>query len=588
MENAYFYLMKMAWRHVGSRKRLFVITYVFFILANIVHMLEPLVIGYAFNTLQTGGAGAFTSFTFWLVVITLMVPAFWLLHGPARIWEQQLAYIVERRLRQKLFRTLTRLPMSWHNDHHSGETHDKVEKAANALGRFAQSGFEPLATFVRAVVSVIAMTLLFPLFGWLSAVALLVILLIMNRFDQYLFVNRRTINEREHGVAQLFFDYVTNIKSIITLRLERLVEQSYSQGLGQIYQPLRKNILVNEFKWGSLGNMIAVATFLLLLLYVYVNIGSGETILLGTLFAFYGYINRFTESFFDFASQWGDLVQWQTDVHSVDSIVAAHDELGPAKNLRGDIRSWQQIQISNLNFSHADARGNVNQLDAVTLDLQRGTTVALVGESGSGKSTLLHLLRGLYAPDRAKLVIDERPYNFGILRKITTLVPQDPEVFDNTIGYNISLGLDHTPQEITQAIALAKFDPVLERLEKGLETSIKERGVNLSGGEKQRLALARAIFTAKDSSLILMDESTSSVDSGNELEIYRNMFEHFQDHCIIAAVHRLHLLPLFDVVYVLDQGKIIEQGSFAELTAQQDGVLAKMWQRYVVTLESQD
>lgn len=587
MENSYTYLLKLAWQNVGSRKRLFLTTYVFFILANIVHMLDPLIIGYAFNSLQLGGEGVLLRFTGWLALLTLMVPVFWSLHGPARIWERQLAYIIERRFRQKMFKILTQMPMAWHNDHHSGETHDKVEKAANALHRFSEGGFEPLATFVKAIVSVVAITIIFPSFGWLSILALAVILVVMNRFDKYLFTNRRIINEREHDVAQLFFDYVTNIKSIITLRLEKLVRHSYSQGLGRIFPPLRKNIYVNEFKWGSIGNMVALVTFTLLFMYVWVQLKQGEVILLGSLFAYYGYIGRFTGAFFDFAWQWGDLVQEQTDAHSVDSIVEEYEKLEEKRNYKGNIDGWKEIKVDGLYFSHSDARGNENHLDNVSIEFRRGATVALVGESGSGKSTLLHLLRGLYPPEKAKLAVDDNNHDLGILSTITTLVPQDPEVFDNTIGYNISLGLDHTDEEITQAVRLARFEPVLKRLEKGLETSIKERGVNLSGGEKQRLALARAIFTAKDSSLILMDESTSSVDPGNELEIYKNMFDHFNDRCIVAAIHRLHLLPLFDSVYVLERGKVIESGSFAELTAKKNGVLADMWQNYLATLDNE-
>lgn len=580
MENAYLYLLKSAWQNVGSRKRLFVVTYFFFILANVIHMLEPLVIGYAFNSLQLGGEGALLRFTGWLVIITLMVPLFWSLHGPARIWERQLAYVIERRFRQKMFKMLTQMPMAWHNDHHSGETHDKVEKAANALGRFSQGGFEPLATFVQAIASVVAIVVFFPSFGWLSVLALIVILFVMNRFDRYLLVNRKTINEREHNVAQLFFDYVTNIKSIITLRLEKLVGESYSQGLGRIFPPLRKNIYVNEFKWASIGNMVAMVTFALLFFYVFVSLRQGETILLGTLFAFYGYINRFTGAFFNFAWQWGDLVQAHTDAQSVNSIVEAYNQIDRRRTYKSDISNWHDIEVRGLYFSHADASGNVNHLDDVSLRLMRGSTVALVGESGSGKSTLLHLLRGLYPPDKAKLVIDGSTYDIGILSTITTLVPQDPEVFDSTIGYNISLGLEHTDEEVQEAVRLARFTPVLERLDKGLETSIKERGVNLSGGEKQRLALARAIFTAKDSSLILMDESTSSVDPSNELEIYKKMFAHFKDHCIVSAIHRLHLLPLFDVIYVLDSGRVIEHGTFRELVQREDGMLKGKWEEY--------
>ena len=587
MQNPYIYLMKLAWQNVGSRKPLFILTYTFVVIASLVNMLDPLIIGFALNSLQSGGDDVLLKFTGWLLLATLLTPIFWIFHGTSRIWENQLSFHIERRFRQRLFRILTRMPMAWHNDHHSGETHDKVEKAAHALAHFSKDSYEPLMTFVRAIVSVVAITVLFPSFGWLSVIALVIILMVMSRFDKYLIENRKTINDRRHYVAQLFFDYVTNIKSIITLRLEDLVGKTYSRGLGRIFPPLRKNIYVNETKWASQSHMLAAVTFVLLFLYVFTKLRSGEAVLIGSLFAFYGYIGRFHTTFYHFAGLWGGLVQQQTDAHAVDSIVKAYEKIEKQRDYKGDVSDWQHIKVSNLRFSHADASGSVNHLDDITINLHRGQNIALVGESGSGKSTLLHLLRGLYPPENADVTIDKKSHSLNLLSTITTLVPQDPEVFDNTIGYNISLGLEHTDAEIQQAIKLAKFDLVLERLEKGLETSIKERGVNLSGGEKQRLALARAIFTVKDSSLILMDESTSSVDSGNEIEIYKSIFKRFNDRCIVSAIHRLHLLPLFDVVYIIEKGRVIEQGSFAELTAQKDGVLASMWKKYLATLDNE-
>ena len=107
---------------------------------------------------------------------------------------------------------------------------------------------------------------------------------------------------------------------------------------------------------------------------------------------------------------------------------------------------------------------------------------------------------------------------------LSTLIPQDPEIFDNTIEYNITAGLSHRVEDVEIAAEIACFSKVLARLSDGLQTDIKEKGVNLSGGEKQRLALARGVFAARDSSLILLDEPTSSVDPVNEAEIYRNLF----------------------------------------------------------------
>jgi ABC-type multidrug transport system fused ATPase/permease subunit len=113
----------------------------------------------------------------------------------------------------------------------------------------------------------------------------------------------------------------------------------------------------------------------------------------------------------------------------------------------------------------------------------------------------------------------------------------------------------------------------------GLNTDIREKGVNLSGGEKQRLALARGILAAKNSSILLLDEPTSSVDAHNELLIYEQIFRTFHDKCILSSIHRLHLLDLFDYVYVMGQGQIVQQGTFEELR-RQPGLFAVLWKKY--------
>ena len=128
---------------------------------------------------------------------------------------------------------------------------------------------------------------------------------------------------------------------------------------------------------------------------------------------------------------------------------------------------------------------------------------------------------------------------------------------------------------------------MLERLPHGLKTDIAEKGVNLSGGEKQRLALARGIFAAKQSDILLLDEPTSSVDSMNELQIHRNIFRRFPDRCIVASIHRLHLLPLFDEVYVLENGRLIERGNPQDLMAG-SGPLATMWKAYETQKKGQE
>jgi len=190
------------------------------------------------------------------------------------------------------------------------------------------------------------------------------------------------------------------------------------------------------------------------------------------------------------------------------------------------------------------------------------------------------VMRGLYESDGVGLNLDGEQYDsLAPLFGTTTLIPQEPEIFENMIGYNITVGIDYSEDEVMDAVRLARFDQVLERLPNGLETDVREKGVTLSGGERQRLALARGILAARNSSIILMDEPTSSVDAHNEMTIYENIFTHFHDRAVISSIHRLHLLNKFDHVIVMDQGQIVQSGSFEELK-NQAGLFQTLWDKY--------
>jgi len=196
------------------------------------------------------------------------------------------------------------------------------------------------------------------------------------------------------------------------------------------------------------------------------------------------------------------------------------------------------------------------------MQIRRGERIAIIGSSGSGKSTLLGLMRWLYPADRVACRIDQsHTQTFDQLAAITSLIPQDPEIFENTIRYNITMDIECPDERLKAYIHQSCFDDILVQLPHWLDTDIKEKWVNLSWWQKQRLALARWLFLSEESSVLLLDEPTSSVDSITEQHIYQRIFTAYPQKTCIANVHRLHMLHLFDTVYHLKDGNIIESGS---------------------------
>lgn len=244
------------------------------------------------------------------------------------------------------------------------------------------------------------------------------------------------------------------------------------------------------------------------------------------------------------------------------------------------------ISIKDLNFSHREeyAEHAPQSLHGLNIQIPRGKRIALIGESGSGKSTLLSLLRGLYDPQPGmELSVDGKIYDMDTLNETVTLFPQEPEIFENTIAYNVTLGLPFSEADIEEVCEGAHFTDVIRQLPLGLESDIREKGVNLSGGQKQRLALARGILAARESEVVLLDEPTSSVDPKTEVMIYTKLFKAFADKAVISSIHRLHLLTHFDYVYILQQGKIVGEGTFEQLK-EHSPIFQELWKHQKDTM----
>jgi ABC-type multidrug transport system fused ATPase/permease subunit len=223
------------------------------------------------------------------------------------------------------------------------------------------------------------------------------------------------------------------------------------------------------------------------------------------------------------------------------------------------LTNWSTISLQHLHFTYEDQWQHAHTLADISLDLHRGKNIALVGESGSGKSTLLSLLRWLYDVDAVQLDIDGDMYeDLHILASTTSLIPQEPEIFEQSIRHNITMWLDIADEKIWEVLRIACLDEVIQLFPWWLNTDIKEKWVNLSWGQKQRLALARGLLIAEWSTLLLLDEPTSSVDSVNEVRIHEQIFHSYPEVCIVSSIHKLHLLELFDVVYVLDAWRVVE------------------------------
>lgn len=569
MTNPYFSLLSTAWKYARQEKKRFILIYAMFVVSNIVVAMNPLFYGWFVTQLQKHGTEVLS--TAWVYALGFLALRLleWTMHGPARVMEQQLAFNFSRNYQEDLYRNILQLPVQWHQENHSGATISKSRKAHEALRAFFQNGFIYLYSFGKFIFSFGAMLYFSPIFGAIGIALGFVTILIIVGFDRVFIKSLREVNEKEHHVSSTLFDTLSNITTVITLRLEKVVHASFLEKLGQVFPPFKRNATVNEWKWFTAQMMIGLIYAVTVLGYVHQQWVPGQTFEIGGLIILIGYVTQFTSVFNDIASQYTQIVKYHTDVQNVRAMEEAFAQARIVTEEKNLPVQWQQIDIDNLNFLRPD-KNAVNQptgLFDFSIRILKGQRIALIGESGSGKSTLLSLLRGLHNPlPGSNITVDgAMPIEMDHINSTVTLFPQEPEIFENTILYNITLGLPISREEVMEVCEKAQFTDVLSRMPEGLDTYIQEKGVNLSGGQKQRLALARGILAARNSDIVLMDEPTSSVDPRTEKLIYTSMFETFKGKAVISSLHRLHLLTQFDYIYILRNGQVVDEGTFDHL-----------------------
>jgi ABC-type transport system involved in Fe-S cluster assembly fused permease/ATPase subunit len=237
------------------------------------------------------------------------------------------------------------------------------------------------------------------------------------------------------------------------------------------------------------------------------------------------------------------------------------------------------VRLEGVRFAYDPARPI---LKGITLEVPAGQKVALVGASGSGKSTIGRLLFRFYDVTGGRLTIDGedvRDVTFDSLHQAIGVVPQDTVLFNDTIRYNIAYGRDGATQDQIEAAAkAARIHDFILSLPQGYDTQVGERGLKLSGGEKQRVGIARTLL--KDPAILLLDEATSALDTQTERDILESLEAMGQGRTVIAIAHRLSTVVDSDQIVVLDAGEIVERGTHEDLLAR-GGRYARMWAQQV-------
>lgn len=325
---------------------------------------------------------------------------------------------------------------------------------------------------------------------------------------------------------------------------------------------LKKIILIRKFSFiqGTLINALRSALLLLMVWLIY-----EKAITLGEFFSLFVY------SFFVFSplAELGNVAtkfqEARASVEQLEEILQEKPETKPTN--AKVINKLQNVEFKNVSFAY---QSGARVLSKVNLKARSGETIALVGPSGSGKSTTIKLLAGLYQPTDGQILFDEISSNkidFELFRQKIGLVAQETQLFAGSIRDNLLfINPTATDRQMIESLKAAEALPIIERGEKGLDTKIGEGGLKISGGERQRLAIARALL--RDPDLLIFDEATSSLDSITEKSITDTIkeIEKIRPNLIrILVAHRLSTIAHADRIYVFEKGQIVEEGSHSKL-----------------------
>jgi ABC-type multidrug transport system fused ATPase/permease subunit len=579
--NPIVFLTRKFWQFSKGNRLQVYLFFLMFLVAYIVNFVEPLIVGWILNTVQEQGISLeniwYLAFIASLFIIVRVI--FWIFHGPARVLQRKNAFMVRANYKQHLISGILKLAPTWHSSHHSGDTIDKIEKGTVAMYEYSGMVHEVIETTIRFVSSYLALAYFNLHSSYIVLFFVAITITIIVKFDKKIIPQYREINQKENSISSKIFDVISNITTVIILRIEYMMKKAIWKKILLPYEIYKKNIKINELKWAIVSILTSFMVFAVLISYFVQIIASKGTIAIGTVFILYTYVERINGLFYRFAFRYGEIVRRYASVNNSEEIAAFFKRKKPVKRLPKSY-SWNKLEIKNLSFSYETEEESM-QLKNINMGISKGEKIAFVGESGSGKTTMVKVIRGLYPVPKGEVIIDGEKVKgkFKALESFMSLIPQDPEIFNSTIKENITFGLKIPKNIMKKYTDLARVTSVINLLPKKEESLVYEKGVNLSGGEKQRLALARGLLASSLRPMVLLDEPTSSVDPKNELKIYKNIFKEFKDKTIISSIHRMHLLTMFDKIYLFQRGKIVAEGTFDELM-KTSSLFRQQWKKY--------
>ncbi len=490
------------------------------------------------------------------------------------------AKVGQRALRQLAFETFTHihnLSMRYHITRKTGGLSRIIERGVK--------GVEFLLRFMLFSIGPLILELIFIagiLYWQLDARYLVVIVVTIVAYAAFTFKVtewrvklRRQMNDQDTDANQKAIDSLLNFETVKYFGAETREAQRYDKAMeGYETAALKTAYSLAGLNVGQ--SFLITSGLIVVMVLAALGVENG-TLTVGDFVMVNAYMIQITMPLNFLGTVYREIRQSLVDMGEMFDLLGQPTEVADKPDAAKLAVSEGRIALENVSFGYDEARPILKN---VSLAVDGGQTVAIVGASGSGKSTIGRLLFRFYDVNQGALKIDGqdvREVTQQSLHNAIGVVPQDTVLFNDTIRYNIAYGLDGaTHEQIIDAARAAQIHDFIETLPDGYDTTVGERGLKLSGGEKQRVGIARTLL--KNPPLLLLDEATSALDTETEQSIQEALAHAGQGRTVITIAHRLSTIADADRIVVLEKGEIVEEGTHADLL-ERDGRYAQLWTR---------
>ncbi|MHB0858561.1 MAG: ABC transporter ATP-binding protein [Anaerolineae bacterium] len=556
--------LRRLWGYLRRQRGALIGSLALVVLTAALDLLGPYLLGVAVDSfISTGDLAG-------LARILLQMTAIYLVTSAAVWWQiyimAGLAQYVVRDLRKDLFAKLQVLPLSYLDQHAHGDLMSRLTNDVENINTVLSGGFAQLISSVLGVVGVVAVMFFLNLPLTITSLVSLPLTLVMTRW-----LAKRT---REGYRAQQ--KDLGRLNGLIeeTITGQRVVkayvrESTVLEEFGQTNQALRASATRAGIYGGFMGPLMNMVNNLGLAIVAatgaWLAVGGLATV--GVIAAFINYARRFTRPVAQLAQLYNMIQSALAGAERIFELLDEEPEVLDAANAQAIPSISGHVQFDEVTFSYVPG---VPVLRGVSLEAARGQMIALVGPTGAGKTTVINLLTRFYEIEGGSVCIDGtdiRALRKSDLRRKLGLVLQDNFLFADTVLANIRYGrLDATDDEVIEAARFANADPFIRRLPQGYHTVLNERGSNLSQGQRQLLAIARAILADPD--ILILDEATSNVDTRTEKHLQDALMRLMKGRTSFVIAHRLSTIRDADQVLVINDGQIIERGRHEDLLEQ--------------------